>query len=44
MGTPEHLKALAPMVAFHRANPNLYYVYTAVLHENRIRVRPSSGD
>jgi signal transduction histidine kinase/CheY-like chemotaxis protein len=38
MGTPEHLKALAPMVAFHRANPNLYYVYTAVLHENRIHI------
>ena len=26
MGTPEHLQALEPMAAFHRANPNLYYV------------------
>ncbi len=38
MGTPEHLQALAPMAAFHRANPNLYYVYTAVLHEDRIQI------
>jgi signal transduction histidine kinase/CheY-like chemotaxis protein len=36
MGSPDHLKALAPMVAFHRANPNLYYVYTAVLKDGTI--------
>ncbi|MBL9207716.1 MAG: response regulator [Opitutaceae bacterium] len=36
MGSPEHQKALAPMIAFHRANPNLYYVYSAVLRDGRI--------
>ena len=36
MGSSEHLTALAPMVAFHRANPQLFYVYTAVLVEGQI--------
>jgi signal transduction histidine kinase/DNA-binding response OmpR family regulator len=36
MGSPEHLRALAPMVAFHRANPKLYFVYTAVLEDGVI--------
>jgi len=36
MGSPEHLKALAPLVAFHRVNPHLFYVYTAVLVEEQI--------
>lgn len=37
MGSPEHLKALAPMVAFHKANPKLYYVYTAILKDDKIQ-------
>ncbi len=36
MGSGDHLKALAPMVAFHRANPMLFYVYTAVLKDGQI--------
>ena len=36
MGSSEHLAALAPMVAFHRANPQLFYVYTAVLVDGQI--------
>ncbi|MBL9216112.1 MAG: response regulator [Opitutaceae bacterium] len=38
MGSPEHLRALAPLVAFHRANPRLYYVYTAVLKNDAIHL------
>jgi signal transduction histidine kinase/CheY-like chemotaxis protein len=38
MGSPTHLRALAPMVAFHRANPRLYFVYTAVLKDDGIHV------
>jgi signal transduction histidine kinase/ActR/RegA family two-component response regulator len=36
MGSPAHRQVLAPMVAFHQANPSLYYVYTAVLRDGRI--------
>ena len=36
MGSPSHLKALAPMVAFHKANPKLYFVYTAILKDDKI--------
>ena len=36
MGSPVHQQVLAPMVAFHRANPSLFYVYTAVLRDGRI--------
>ncbi len=35
-GSPAHRQVLAPMVAFHRANPSLFYVYTAVLRDGRI--------
>jgi len=38
MGTPAHRQVLAPMVAFHQANPSLFYVYTAVLHDGRIHI------
>ena len=37
MGSPAHLKALAPMVAFHKANPKLYFVYTAILKDGKIQ-------
>ncbi|WP_438480118.1 response regulator [Oleiharenicola lentus] len=36
MGSPAHLQALAPLVAFHKANPNLYYVYTAVMKNGAV--------
>ncbi len=36
MGSPDHLKALAPLVAFHKVNPKLYFVYTAVLKDGKI--------
>jgi signal transduction histidine kinase/CheY-like chemotaxis protein len=36
MGSAEHLRALQPLLAFHRANPQLFYVYTAVLKDDRI--------
>ena len=32
-GSPAHLNALAPLVAFHRTQPGLYHVYTAVKDE-----------
>jgi signal transduction histidine kinase len=32
----EYLDVVKPMVAFHRANPQLFYVYTAVLRNDRI--------
>lgn len=35
-GTPDHLRVVSPMAAFHRANPRLFYVYTAILRDNRI--------
>jgi signal transduction histidine kinase/CheY-like chemotaxis protein len=34
MGSPEHLRALVPMVAFHKATADLIYVYTAVLRDD----------
>ncbi|AOS44612.1 Signal transduction histidine-protein kinase BarA [Lacunisphaera limnophila] len=37
-GSPAHRQVLAPMVAFHRANPDLFYVYTAILRDDRIFV------
>jgi signal transduction histidine kinase len=37
-GSPDHRRFLAPMVAFHQANPSLFYVYTAVLRNDRIFV------
>ena len=30
-GSPEHLEVLAPLVAFHRSVPELFYVYTVIL-------------
>jgi signal transduction histidine kinase len=38
MGSSAHLKAIAPLVAFHRANPTLFYVYTAVLKDDGIHI------
>jgi|GEM_PF-2846891 len=38
LGTPAHLRTVAPLVAFHRANPRIFYVYTAVLKEGRIYI------
>ncbi len=38
MGSPAHRQALAPLVAFHQANPRLYYVYTAVLQGDEVHV------
>ena len=35
-GSPAHRQVLAPMVAFHRANPSLFYVYTAVLQDGHV--------
>jgi len=31
MGSPEHIEAVTPLALFHRANPSLCFVYTAVL-------------
>jgi signal transduction histidine kinase/CheY-like chemotaxis protein len=36
MGSPAHRRALAPLVTFHQANPKLYFVYTAVLRDDKI--------
>jgi signal transduction histidine kinase/CheY-like chemotaxis protein len=35
-GSPEHLKALEPLVAFHKATTDIIYVYTAVLQGEQI--------
>jgi signal transduction histidine kinase/ActR/RegA family two-component response regulator len=35
-GSPEHLKMLAPLVAFHKATTDVIYVYTAVLKGDQI--------
>jgi PAS domain S-box-containing protein len=35
-GSDGHLRAIAPLVAFHKANEDLIYVYTAVLDRDRI--------
>ncbi len=35
-GSPDHLVLLAPLVKFHKATSDIIYVYTAILHENRI--------
>ncbi|MCR6630405.1 MAG: ATP-binding protein [Magnetospirillum sp.] len=36
MGSDAHRRALAPMIAFHEANPDLYFVYTAILKDGEI--------
>jgi hypothetical protein len=38
VGSPEHLAALAPLAAFHRANPSLFFVYTAVLSDEGVHI------
>jgi signal transduction histidine kinase/ActR/RegA family two-component response regulator len=38
MGSPAHRQVLAPMTAFHQANPSLFYVYTAVLRDGQIHI------
>jgi len=35
-GSPEHLRLLAPLVAFHKATADVIYVYTAVLQGEQI--------
>ncbi len=35
-GSPDHLVLLTPLVKFHKATSDIIYVYTAILHENRI--------
>src|SRR5882762_6831446 len=35
-GSADHLALLAPLVKFHKATSDIIYVYTAILHENRI--------
>ena len=37
-GSPEHFQALAPLAKFHRANPSLFFVYTAVLQDDTIHI------
>ncbi len=41
-GSPEHLKAIEPLVTFHRATRNIAFVYTAVLQDEAIRIALSS--
>ena len=36
-GTPEYLRALVPMVRFHRATKDVIYVYTYTLHDGSVR-------
>lgn len=38
MGSPEHLRTLQPLVTFHKATQDLFYVYTAILDEGQIRI------
>jgi signal transduction histidine kinase/CheY-like chemotaxis protein len=38
MGSPDHLRALEPMVKFHKATHDIFYVYTAALDGNQIRI------
>lgn len=35
MGSPEHLKALAPLVAFHKYFPEIKYLYTVRVREGK---------
>ena len=35
-GSPEHLRALAPLVRMHRAAKDVIYVYTGVLQDGRV--------
>lgn len=37
-GSAEHFTALAPLAAFHRSNPNLFFVYTAVLRGENVHI------
>ena len=37
-GGPEYLRAIAPLVAFHKATKNIIYVYTAVLDGPDVRL------
>lgn len=38
MGTPEHIKAVTPLAIFHRANPSLFFVYTAVMVDDQVHI------
>ena len=38
MGSPDHLRALEPMVKFHKATHDIFYVYTATLRGDQIRI------
>jgi signal transduction histidine kinase/CheY-like chemotaxis protein len=35
-GSPEHLRAITPLVAFHKASHDLIYVSTAILRDGRV--------
>ena len=35
-GSPEHLRALAPLVRMHRAAKDVIYVYTGILRDGRV--------
>jgi hypothetical protein len=37
-GSPAHLALLYPLLKFHKATTDIYYVYTAVLIDNRINL------
>ncbi|MEJ6603916.1 MAG: hypothetical protein QNL51_15245 [Opitutaceae bacterium] len=37
-GTPEHFEALALLADFHRSNPSLFFVYTAVLRRDTVHI------
>ena len=37
-GSEQHFTALAPLAEFHRANPNLFFVYTAVLRDDNVHI------
>jgi signal transduction histidine kinase/DNA-binding response OmpR family regulator len=38
MGSPEHIKAVTPLAIFHRANPSLFFVYTAVMVDDQVHI------
>ncbi len=38
MGSPEHIEAVTPLAIFHRANPSLFFVYTAVLVDDEVHI------
>ncbi len=50
-GSPLHLQLLGPLLKFHQANPDVYYLYTAILSNQAVylvldtaQVKPQPGD